>query len=285
MEKKICSVPYCGKIVKARGYCNKHLQQVDMKGAVYSRIKLRCMVPDCENKYMANGYCDKHMNQVRKTGAVFSVRRFNECSAPGCSRPHYSYGYCSKHWRQIRDAGRLFEVSRGEPNQVVFDGDIARIFLYGRKSKKVGEAIIDAEDYPMVKDYKWKLGAQGYVTRNCEKGQTPYMHRIILDVGEGMEVDHKNRDRLYNRKCNLRPCNRMENSSNSSLSSRNTSGFTGVSWDKKSGAWDTYIKHNYTFIRLGLYDNIEDAARVRRAAELKYFKEFAPKRIPSIQIQ
>ena len=53
----------------------------------------------------------------------------------------------------------------------------------------------------------------------------------------------------------------------------NTSGRTGVSWNKKSGKWRAHIrvkellKESY----LGSFDKFEDAVKVREAAELEYF--------------
>ena len=51
----------------------------------------------------------------------------------------------------------------------------------------------------------------------------------------------------------------------------NTSGFKGVSWDKKRKRWEAYIHFKYKKIHLGLYDNIEDAVKARKQAEEKYF--------------
>ena len=51
----------------------------------------------------------------------------------------------------------------------------------------------------------------------------------------------------------------------------NTSGFKGVSWDKKRKRWEAYIHFKYKKIHLGLYDDIEDAVKARKQAEEKYF--------------
>lgn len=60
--------------------------------------------------------------------------------------------------------------------------------------------------------------------------------------------------------------------------SNNTSGFTGVSWDKKMSKWRSYIVINKQQIHLGLYINKEDAVIARLKAEAKYYGEFAPQR-------
>ena len=51
----------------------------------------------------------------------------------------------------------------------------------------------------------------------------------------------------------------------------NTSGFKGVSWDKKRKRWEAYIHFKYKKIHLGLYDDIEDAIKARLKAEEEYF--------------
>ena len=54
----------------------------------------------------------------------------------------------------------------------------------------------------------------------------------------------------------------------------NTSGVTGVSWNKRRGKWEAYIQLQGQKIHLGLYDKIEDAAKARARAEEDYFQKF-----------
>ena len=56
--------------------------------------------------------------------------------------------------------------------------------------------------------------------------------------------------------------------------SDNTSGVTGVSWNKRRSKWEAYIRFQGKQIHLGLYDKIEDATKARAQAEEKYFKPF-----------
>lgn len=51
----------------------------------------------------------------------------------------------------------------------------------------------------------------------------------------------------------------------------NTSGRTGVSFNKLFDKWEAYIDQNYKRIRLGLFSEFEDACEAREVAELKYF--------------
>lgn len=52
--------------------------------------------------------------------------------------------------------------------------------------------------------------------------------------------------------------------------STNTSGKTGVSFNKRTGRWEAYIDYNGR-IALGHFNTVEEAIRVREEAELKYY--------------
>lgn len=56
------------------------------------------------------------------------------------------------------------------------------------------------------------------------------------------------------------------------LPKNNTSGHKGVSWNKSHQKWQAYIGIHGKTIKLGYFDNIEDAIRVREEAEQEYFK-------------
>lgn len=56
----------------------------------------------------------------------------------------------------------------------------------------------------------------------------------------------------------------------------NTSGITGVSYDKRRNKWTSSIIINKKYIYLGKFDNIEDAVVARLNAELEYYGQLAP---------
>lgn len=109
------------------------------------------------------------------------------------------------------------------------------------------------------------------------KGKNYFVHRFILDAKPGDIVDHKNHDILDNRRSNIRICSSSENSCNHSRHSRNTSGKTGVSFDKGMNKWRSYINKEGKRISLGYFDDIEDAISARKQAEEKYYGEFSYK--------
>jgi hypothetical protein len=93
-------------------------------------------------------------------------------------------------------------------------------------------------------------------------------HRIIWKMAYNEEpkgfVDHIDGDRSNNNLKNLRVVDHKENSKNRGKSKNNTSGFTGVSWNKKLEKWVVNIKINGVLKYLGCFDNIEQAVQVRK---------------------
>ena len=73
---------------------------------------------------------------------------------------------------------------------------------------------------------------------------------------------------------NLRWASKQVQSRNCRLSSNNKSGTTGVIWHKAAEKWRAYIMVNRKQINLGLYEDLEEAVKARKSAEVKYkFKE------------
>lgn len=87
------------------------------------------------------------------------------------------------------------------------------------------------------------------------------------------QIDHINRIRTDNRIANLREVTNKQNQQNASKRSDNTSGHTGVSWNKRISKWRAQIEHNQKRIHLGYFTDIEDAIAARKAAEKLYWAD------------
>lgn len=58
----------------------------------------------------------------------------------------------------------------------------------------------------------------------------------------------------------LRAVSQKQNAENHPKTrSNNTSGYVGVGWQKAKGKWRGYVKHNYKYIHVGLFDTPEEA--------------------------
>ena len=82
--------------------------------------------------------------------------------------------------------------------------------------------------------------------------------------------------RLFdNRKDFLRIGNQSQNMMNASKRIDNTSGTTGISQLSRDGKWSAEIQFNNKKIRLGIFEDLEDAIKARKEAEEKYFGEWS----------
>ncbi len=96
-------------------------------------------------------------------------------------------------------------------------------------------------------------------------------HRIIWEMHHGpipdkMDIDHIDGNPWNNGIGNLRLATRSQNSHNSIISKRNTSGYKGVSRCCSSGKWRARIGVGGAEVRLGVFDSMQAAVQAREAA-------------------
>lgn len=137
------------------------------------------------------------------------------------------------------------------------------------------EAIVDDDDFMPLLRYRWHFGGRYARRADYPNRNLIPMHRQVLSVPDDMDVDHINGNGLDNRKSNLRICTTKENCSNRKINKNNKSGFKGISWSKKGGAWSASIGVNNKRLHLGYYKNKEDAARAYNHAAKILHGEFA----------
>ncbi len=95
------------------------------------------------------------------------------------------------------------------------------------------------------------------------------LHVFLLGPApEGMIWDHKNRDKMDNRKENLRLVTPTVSKRNQNVYSNNTSGVKGVFFDNRKRI---KIGVGGRQIDLGHFDTLSEATTARLAAEKKYW--------------
>lgn len=113
----------------------------------------------------------------------------------------------------------------------------------------------------------------GY-TKICVDSTEYYTHRLawlyVFGCFPKQQIDHINHVRDDNRLSNLRLADDKTNSKNMSKPRNNTSGCMGVGWDTYTDKWLAYIGIDGKHINLGRFDNIDDAIKVRKQAEIDY---------------
>jgi hypothetical protein len=176
-------------------------------------------------------------------------------------------------------------------------------------SKRLGIKVVlyDMEDEDRLKQHTWgvsgtKKNGSCYVSTTIphpdggfrsngrpREARLP-MHRYIMNCPKGLEVDHKNHNKLDNRKTNLRICTRAENSKNLRKSPNRSSRFKGVSYSLPSQGmtskallkpWAATITSDGISYHLRAYPTEEEAALVYDKAAKQYHGKFACLNFPN----
>ena len=114
---------------------------------------------------------------------------------------------------------------------------------------------------------------KGYVFIRIHK-KLHYAHRLAFLYMTGNypadQVDHINGVPSDNRWENLREVSPLENRRNAARSKNNTSGVTGITWDKRKNFWYVRITLNRINKFIGYFEHLEDAKQARKQAEIDY---------------
>lgn len=112
--------------------------------------------------------------------------------------------------------------------------------------------------------------SDGYLTTKI-KAKTYKVHKLVwvflYKKWADFEIDHIDGDKTNNRKHNLRDVSKSHNQKNASKRKDNTSGCTGVTWNKAVKKWQSSLSHKKKRIHLGYFEDINDAIKARKRAE------------------
>lgn len=143
--------------------------------------------------------------------------------------------------------------------------------LRDRRGACVAIAVVDDEDGHLA-EHAWYRDSDGYAIRRLNwvggrSGRRPVMrlHRAVLGLADGdrREGDHINRDKLDNRRSNLRITTRAENGQN--VPGRGSSSQRGVSWRKAHQRWVVVLRADGKRKYLGSFRDEADAVAVAQA--------------------
>lgn len=156
-----------------------------------------------------------------------------------------------------------------------------RLPVYGRGGVLLTHTLIDADDFEALADSTWKLLPNGYVFRSVPVDgvwRTEQLHRVILGLqrGDGKVSDHINRDRLDNRRANLRVVTPAQNAQNLSASAASASKYRGVYRSRER--WEACVKLRGKRHNLGSFPTELDAGAAAaqwRAANMTHSVEDA----------
>lgn len=154
-------------------------------------------------------------------------------------------------------------------------------------SGKAGQGLfikVSPHRYDELNRFRWQY-VKGYVRRDTTVKGKPTMiliHRFITQCPDGLEVDHKNGDKLDNTDGNLRIATRPQNCANRKKTKIGSSKYMGVYWDYSLDRWVAKLGHKGRRIHLGVFESEDEAARVRDGAALALNGEFAALTAPHL---
>lgn len=146
-------------------------------------------------------------------------------------------------------------------------------------------AIVDDEDFAFLSQWKWYY-AKGYAVRNIgptNQQRQLQMHRVVMSIPKGRNIDHVNGVKLDNRRCNLRIATHPQNRYNSRPFTNSTSPYKGVALYRKTRKWRALIHYQGRAYHLGYFHSEEAAARAYDAKAKELFGEFAWLNFPDSQ--
>jgi len=163
-------------------------------------------------------------------------------------------------------------------NNYIIENDYIIIEVINNKNKSKCISIIDYINYELVKNYLWWKIGSGYLVSLDNQDNIIFLHKLILygdNYNTNLEGDHIDGNKLNNKNDNLRKVTHQLNKYNNKQYINNTSGTTGVWFNKRNNKWCAEINYQKKKKYLGEFINKDDAIFIREIAELKLFGEYS----------
>ena len=135
------------------------------------------------------------------------------------------------------------------------------------------DLIVDVNDEYLLERHKFRYDKNQYPRTKINKKDI-FLHHLILPKKQGFEIDHINRNKLDNRRCNLRYVTRSQNAMNHGIQRNNKSGYRGVTWCKTKNKWRSTITFHGDQIGLGYFDDVLQAAKIYQIKAKELFGEY-----------
>ena len=162
---------------------------------------------------------------IKKTSSKTSSKTASKTSSKTTSKS--SSGSTSKmgtNSTKATKATKAIKSSKSAESCTPDENDVTKVQKQNKNEPEADDYImlVSREDLNLVMNYQWYLNSNGYpatygsIHADEENWGAPYpLHRfLVMNVPEGYVVDHINRNRLDNRRDNLRIITAKQNSYN-----------------------------------------------------------------------
>lgn len=180
----------------------------------------KCKIHNCNKNKYVKGLCNSHYLKQRIYGDPTAGSQYmyikgkgpTSCTAIKCQiSGRLTKGLCSKHYKRLLKNKNVNEDSTRDNRYAIILSNYLKIPL-GVNAKQ-GYAKLDLE-YQYLENMKWTLGSTGYAMASIRGKRLRMHHFIVGKPKKGLVTDHKNRDKLDNRKKNLHHVTYSENNLN-----------------------------------------------------------------------
>ena len=236
----------------------------DLTGKVFGYLTV---LEQAEDSITHNGQHLAAWKCQCKCGKIVSVRGHNLKTGGTKSCGCYNRG----------ERAQLCACKRRKKFNNYYEKDnIIYVQVFHKQMEK--EFIIDKEDLSLIDKYHWHLTKEGYVRAYIpEKNKHLLLHQLLLNSSKEKLVDHKNLNKLDNRKENLRICDYAKNSINKNKNNNliTTSIYKGVWWDKQKEKWISVISYQKKRIFIGYFTDEKEAALAYDKKAKELYEDFA----------
>jgi hypothetical protein len=180
------------------------------------------------------------------------------CSIPECESKTLARGWCSRHWQRWQRNGHPLAGGIDRPR-------VEPTTRFWSKVEKTDTCWV----------WAGTMNDSGYGLFPFE-GKNERAHRfawalLVGEIEDGKQIDHRCRNRACVRPEHLRVVTNKQNQEHISKRSTNTSGYRGVTFNKRKNKWAVLVGHEGRNHFGGNFDDVHEAGASAKALRNELF--------------